>query len=145
MVPGNKDYKIEKRRLTLSFLYSVNNSEILNILKLFAELRNHKNRSKPSFSYFTLTFSFSNITATCRELITCRSLHNTTNFYRHQIILIFSELLANNNKNFFTFHIIIKNCWYFRRDTGKQYYTLFQSLYQAILTFSESSFQSSLW
>ena len=37
MVPGKKDYKTEKWRLTLSFLYSVNNSEILNIMKLFAE------------------------------------------------------------------------------------------------------------
>ena len=42
--------------LFLSFPYSVNNSEILNILKLFTEKKDDKNRSKPSFSYLTLTF-----------------------------------------------------------------------------------------
>ena len=46
--------------------------------------------------------------------------NNTTHFPRHQAILIF------------------------QRVTGKQYYTLSQSLYQAIMTFSESSFQIKL-
>ena len=38
----------------------------------------------------------------------------------------------------------IRQYWHFQRVTGKQYYTLFQSLYQAILTFSESSSQIKL-
>ena len=35
----------------------------------------------------------------------------------------------------------IKQHWHFQRVTDKQQHTLFQSLYQAILTFPESSFQ----
>ena len=42
--------------LYLSFLYYVNNSRILNILKLCKEWRNYISRSKPSFSYLTLAF-----------------------------------------------------------------------------------------
>ena len=38
-------------------------------------------------------------------------------------------------KNFSIFHIIIKQYWHFQRVIGKQYYTLFQGLYQAILHF----------
>ena len=42
--------------LFLSFLGSVNNSGILNVLKLFTEQRNNKNRSRLSFSYLALAF-----------------------------------------------------------------------------------------
>ena len=52
------------------------------------------------------------------------------------------ELLANNTTHFSRAYI--KPYWHLQRATGKQYYTLFQSLYQAILTFSESSFQINL-
>ena len=38
----------------------------------------------------------------------------------------------------------IKQYWYFERVTGKQYYTLFQILYQAILALSEIPFQIKL-
>ena len=73
----------------------------------------------------------------------------------------FQTITTNNSKNF-RFHI--KQCWHFHRVIPKQYFTLFQtsnntgifrellvnntthfsSLYQAILTFSESSFQIKL-
>ena len=55
----------------------------------------------------------------------------------------FEIITTNNRKHFFRFHI--KQYWHFQRVTGKQYYALLQSLYQAILTFSESSFQINLW
>ena len=54
---------------------------------------------------------------------------------------IFRELLANNATHFSRAYI--KQYWRFERVTGK-YYTLFQILDQAILTFSESSFQIKL-
>ena len=59
-----------------------------------------------------------------------------------------SDFISNNTDSFMellpnTFPDI-KQYWHFQRVTGKQYYTLFQSLYQAILTFSESSFQIKL-
>ena len=73
-----------------------------------------------------------------RELL----LNNTTHFSRHQALLTFSELLANNTTHFYRAYI--KQYCYFQRVTSKKYYTLFQSLYQAILTFSEISFRIKL-
>ena len=52
----------------------------------------------------------------------------------------FIELLPNNTTHFPRHQAILT----FQRVTGKQYYTLSQSLYQAIMTFSESSFQIKL-
>ena len=57
----------------------------------------------------------------------------------HQTILILSWSYSQTILHTFP---DIRQYWHFQRVTGKQYYTLFQSLYQAILTFSESSFQT---
>ena len=47
----------------------------------------------------------------------------------------FWELLPNKSKHIFIDHI--KHYWHFEGVPPKQYYTLFQSLHQVILTFSE--------
>ena len=54
------------------------------------------------------------------------------------------ELLANNTANFSRDYI--KKHWHFQKDTGKQYYKLFQISYhyQPIGTFSESYYQTIL-
>ena len=49
----------------------------------------------------------------------------------HQVILAFSELLANSVTHFS--RAWVKQHWHFQGVIGKQYYTLFQSLYQAIV------------
>ena len=65
-----------------------------------------------------------------------------TLFKRSSNTDIFRELLANNTTHFSRAYI--KQHWQFQRVTGKQYYTFPQSLYQAILTFLEGSFQIKL-
>ena len=54
---------------------------------------------------------------------------------------IFTELLASNAAIISRFHVIIKQYWHFQRVPGKQNYVFFQSLYQAMLTFSDNFFQ----
>ena len=54
---------------------------------------------------------------------------------------IFRELLSNNTTHFSRAYIKHNDIF---RVIGKQYYTLFQSLHQTILTFSESFFQIKL-
>ena len=100
--------------------------------------------SSNSGSYYQTrvnTFSefISNITGTLRMLFP----NNTTYFSRAYIKqYIFRELLANNTTYFSRTYI--KQYWQIQRVTGKQYHTLFRSLHQTILTFSESSFQIKL-
>ena len=54
---------------------------------------------------------------------------------------IFRELLSNNTTHFSRAYIKHNDIF---RVIGKQYYTLFQSLHQTILTFSESYWQTIL-
>ena len=84
----------------------------------------HQTRVNP-FSEF-----ISNITGTLRKLLP----NNTTHFSRHQVILTFYKSYSQTILRTFQ---DIKQYWYFQRVTGKQYYLLFQSLHQTILTFSE--------
>ena len=66
----------------------------------------------------------------------------------YQTILIISESYYQTRVDSFSeflpkiLHTFpdIKQNWHFQSVAGKQYYTLFESLYQAILTVSESSF-----
>ena len=127
------------------FLIGIYWYQLTNISFIYSHLFIYSHKGGLNIGYYqtrvnTFLEFISNNADTFKELLT----NNTTHFCRHQSILTFSKSYWQTILQTFPDFISLSNNTDISRVTGKQYDTIFQSLYQAILIFSESSFEIKL-